>query len=374
MQDLHSQRHGTARGDEYGTARGDEYRQRDHFARKSILTAGVVLALLIIVYVIWYLLHVFLLLFAGLLLATLLHVPADWISEHTPIGERWALLLVILVVFGLLGLGGWWIVPRVASEFDQLVQTLPQGFLQVQDFLGQYGWGQQFLERMPPLQEVVFPEDIAVVSRISRISSGVVGLITSFFVILFTGLYLAFQRDMYTNGIVKLFPQSRRPHMHAVFEDLGYVLKWWLIGRVFAMIVLGTFTGLGLWLIGVPFALALGVITGLLSFVPIIGSILAVIPPALVALTQGPTILLYVLLLYFGTQFIESYLLTPMVQSKAVSLPPVLALSVQLILGVLSGLLGVALAFPIAIVGLVLVKRLYIQDVLGDTSVQVVNH
>lgn len=353
--------------------RSTEPTQSDRFARHAILTAGVVLALMIILYFIWYVLHVVLLLFAGLLLATLLHIPADWISQHTPLKQSWSLALVLLLLVGLLGLGIWLVVPQVSTQFDQLTQTLPLGFRQVRDFLDQYGWGRQLMERMPPLREVIFPEDIAVVSRISRIFSGIVGLVTSFLVILFTGLYLAFQRELYTAGIVKLFPQSRRAHMHDVLEDLGYVLKWWLIGRVFAMIALGLLTGIGLWLIGVPFALTLGVVTGLLSFVPIIGSILAVIPPALVALTQGPTMLLYVLLLYYGAQLIESYLLTPAVQQKAVSLPPVLAFTVQLILGVLSGLLGVALAFPIAIVGLVLVKRLYIQDVLGDTSVKVVN-
>jgi predicted PurR-regulated permease PerM len=370
MQEVH------AEGRQPGTPRDQETRGSDYFARSAILATGVILAVMIGLFLLWYLLHVFLLLFAGLLLATLLHIPADWISGRTSIGERWSLLLVLVVGLALLGLGGWFLAPRVGSQFDDLVQTLPNGLQPIRSFLDQYVWFQQFMGEMPSLREAISStmENVNAFSRISRIFSGIVGLVTSLFVILFVGLYLAFQRDLYSAGLVKLFPKARREHMHDILEDLGYSLKWWLLGRVVSMVVLGVFTGVGLWLLGVPFALTLGVLSGLFSFVPIIGSILAVIPAALVALTQGPMMLLYVLLLYYGAQTIESYLLTPSVQQQAVSLPPVLAFAVQLILGVVSGALGLALAFPIAIVGMILVKRLYIQDVLGDTSVQVVNH
>jgi predicted PurR-regulated permease PerM len=123
------------------------------------------------------------------------------------------------------------------------------------------------------------------------------------------------------------------------------------------MAVLGTLVGIGLYLLSVPIALTLGIMTGVLSFIPILGGILAAIPSILVALTQGNDVLLKVVLLYVGAQVLESNLLTPLVQQRAVSLPPVLALMSQLLLGALAGALGLALAVPLAVVLLTALRQ-----------------
>ncbi len=128
---------------------------------------------------------------------------------------------------------------------------------------------------------------------------------------------------------------------------MGHTLQWWLIGQVFLMLVIGVLIGLGLWLLKVPLALALAILAGLLTFIPYLGPILSAVPAVLFALTESPTLAFYVALLYIGVQTVESYLLEPIVQRKTVYLPPALTIFSQVVLGVLVGGLGVALALPL---------------------------
>jgi predicted PurR-regulated permease PerM len=139
-------------------------------------------------------------------------------------------------------------------------------------------------------------------------------------------------------------------------------MKWWLIGQLIPMAVLGAGTMLGLWLLGVPLAFALGLLTGSMLFLPYVGSVIAYLPTALVALTLGPGKLISVTVLYLAVHIAEGYVVTPLVQRRAVKLPPALTLSAQLLLWEFAGLLGVIAATPLAAVSLVLVQRLYLHE------------
>jgi predicted PurR-regulated permease PerM len=133
------------------------------------------------------------------------------------------------------------------------------------------------------------------------------------------------------------------------------------------MAVVGVLTAIGLWVAGVPLAFVLGLIAALLSFVPYIGPLAAVIPAALVALAEDPTKVIYVFALYGAVQLLESYLITPLIQERAVSIPPAVLIAAQVIMGVLAGAAGVLMATPLAVVLIVLVQMLYLEDVLGDS-------
>jgi predicted PurR-regulated permease PerM len=148
---------------------------------------------------------------------------------------------------------------------------------------------------------------------------------------------------------------------------LGRVLRWWLVGRFVSMAIVGAVTATGLWLIGIPSPLALGLIAALLEFVPYIGPIFAAAPALLVALVLGPTELAYVALLYGVVQVLESYFINPLVQERAVSILPAALITAQVIMGVLAGPTGVVLATPLAVSTIVLIQMLYIEDVLGDS-------
>ncbi len=168
-----------------------------------------------------------------------------------------------------------------------------------------------------------------------------------------------------------MVPIQKRNRAREVMETLGFTLWGWLKGTFLSMIIIGIITTVGLSVIGVPLALLLGVFAGIMEFIPNIGPFIAGVPAVLLALTVDPTKALYVVGLFVVVQSIEGYILTPLVQKHAIDLPPVLTITAQLIMGLLAGFMGLLLAMPLMAVIMVLVKMLYIEDVLGDTSITV---
>jgi predicted PurR-regulated permease PerM len=132
------------------------------------------------------------------------------------------------------------------------------------------------------------------------------------------------------------------------------------------MAFVGIVTGIGLALLGMPMALTFGILAGLLDFVPNFGPLLAALPVVLLALVQSPTQALWVVLLYVGVQTLEAYLISPLVERRTASVEPAAIIGSQLLAAVLLGGPGVVLATPIAAVTLVLVRMLYLEDVLGE--------
>ena len=163
------------------------------------------------------------------------------------------------------------------------------------------------------------------------------------------GVYMAYDPKLYIHGATALLPGRH----HAAFRDAllrtGRSLRYWLAGQITAMALLGALTMLGLWLLGVPLFFVLGLLTALLCFIPNLGPILSVIPPVILSLGQpdsGPFLAVKVVALYAGIQLVESNFITPLIQKKAVELPPALLIVGQVIAGALIGILGIALAAP----------------------------
>jgi predicted PurR-regulated permease PerM len=153
--------------------------------------------------------------------------------------------------------------------------------------------------------------------------------------------------------------------MRAVLDTAGRALRLWLLGTFADMAVVAVMTGAGTALIGLPSPVALGILAGVASFVPIVGPIVSVVPALLIAVQESPSMVLWTVLVYVAVQQIESNLIFPFIQRRAVDLPPVLSLFGVLAFGVLLGPLGVVLATPLLVVGLVFLKRLYVRESLG---------
>jgi predicted PurR-regulated permease PerM len=183
-------------------------------------------------------------------------------------------------------------------------------------------------------------------------------------IIVSAALYLAADPSTYVDGLVRLVPPRARDRARDLLRQVHDVLLWWLIGKVASMCAVGVLTYLGLKALGVPLALMLALIASILTFMPNIGPILAAVPAVLLALEGGLASAGWVLGLYLAVQTVESYILTPMIQQKAVSLPPALILAAQIIAGVLAGIPGVAMATPLTAAAVVLVRKLYVEDIL----------
>jgi predicted PurR-regulated permease PerM len=202
-------------------------------------------------------------------------------------------------------------------------------------------------------------------TRVIAWSTTIAGALGSCLLIVFGGIYLALDPRLYRDGLIKLVPPAIQSNVGVTLDDAGQALKRWLRGQVVAMLLVGVFTSLGLWLSGVPSAFALGVIAGLAEFVPIIGPILAAIPALLIASSQDLQTVALALAVLVVIQQVESNFITPLIADRMVSIAPAVGLFAVVAMGVLFGPLGLLLGFPLVVVIDVAVRRLYVHDTLG---------
>jgi predicted PurR-regulated permease PerM len=315
----------------------------------------------------WFAADVLLLVFASILLAVFLRGCSKRLSDMLNLPVGLSLLLVVTALFLILALLGNLLAPRLIAQGWQLYEAVPVSLERVYLYLLRYDWFLNLVQMLPPLRDMV-PELSKLLTQAQAVFSGVLNLTTQLALVLFLGLYLAAQPGVYLRGLLTLFPDHKKPRMQAVLDELEHTLTMWLLGKLVGMVIIGTATGMALGMIGVPLAGALGLITGVLNFIPYLGPLLGAIPTLLIAFSTEPMLALYAMLFYVGLQLAESYILTPFVDRRTVSLPPALTITVQVMMGIFFGLLGVMLATPLAAVAYVLINMLYVEDVLcGET-------
>ncbi|MDQ3624209.1 MAG: AI-2E family transporter [Verrucomicrobiota bacterium] len=312
----------------------------------------------------WYAIEVLLFIFIATLLATGLRGLSCAVSRRLGLGVGWSLALVTLLIIGAFVAGTIALAPELGRQGAALIEALPKGLQSLQTWVESTPWGREITARLGSTDWAAVGQRI--VSGATGVLSSTVSAIAGLLIIVILTLYLAADPDTYLNGVLRLARRERRPRLREVSAQLGQTLRDWLQGQLIAMLLTGVLTTLGLWLLGIPLPLALGVIVALFGFIPNIGPIIGVVPAALLALTKSPMSALWVLVLYFVIQTVEGNLITPMIQQRAVRLPPALTLGAQIFLGSLLGILGVFVATPLAAVVLVLVGELYVKDVLGD--------
>lgn len=330
------------------------------FQQRVLFIAKVLLALGAVIAVIFLGARVFLLVFAGLLFAVFLKSMSDPLAEHAHVRPGWSLLAVLVLLTGTLAAAGYFAAPSISEQVDALMQKLPQSVQQLQKELESYSWGRALLDQAETGQILGKPRPV--LEGVGGVFSSLLGWLVNLVIILFIGLYVAAEPGIYRHGFLLLAPKSRQDRYSQVVSEVHETLKWWLVGKFFSMGVIGVSTAAGLWLLGVPLSLVLGLIAALLTFIPNIGPIISAIPAILLGWTIGPEKALHVAALYVGIQTAESYVLTPLVQRKTVELPPALILSAQVLLGTMFGILGVALATPLTAASLVITKMLYVED------------
>jgi predicted PurR-regulated permease PerM len=302
--------------------------------------------------------------FAGVLLAVILNAFARVVEGHTRVGYGLALTGVVVLIIALLGVAGWLLGAQVVEQADEFGQMLPDLIAQFEAWLEQYAWGQWLLEQARDGGgDGAMVAGVGVLRWLSDLS-------TYLLVAIFVGLFGAANPQLYVDGIIGLTPLRQRAWMGELLGELGHTLRRWLIGQAIAMVVIGVSTTIVLLVFGIPLAIVLGLIVGLLGFIPYLGPIVGAVPVALVAGTEGATTLLYVLLAYTGVQMLEGYVATPMIHERTVYLPPLFTIIAQILLGVVLGIKGFVLATPLAAVVLVL-ARFYRRDALDDPDAEI---
>jgi predicted PurR-regulated permease PerM len=314
----------------------------------------------------WYVMDVAMMLFGGVLVAIFFRGLSNLVSIRTGLSSGWSLCAVLLLLLAITTAIITFVAPDVVEQTGKLAEELPRSFSYLKERVEEYGWGQWLIDQMPSL-ETLEDRTGGLMMKATGFFTTTFGAITSFIIVFFIGLYLAIDPGLYINGIIRLTPLDNRDRARQVLYTIGFTLQWWLIGRFIQMVFVGFFTWLGLWLMGVPLSLTLGILAGLLNFIPNIGPVVSAVPAVLLALLDSPAQALYVMLLYTVVQTFESSVLTPLVQLKTISMPPVLTLIAQIVLGVLLGIMGLVLATPLAASVLVIIKMLYVEDVLGDS-------
>jgi predicted PurR-regulated permease PerM len=327
------------------------------FPREQLgVTVRVVAVAGAVILAVWALSDVMLLVFLAVLIGAMLRGLADQLTRLTRL-PTWVTLTVVSLVLVLV-IGGlvWWSGPRFVSEGEQLwadvsgqLQHLRQRFGGLLGGGGQSGGGAGSLGHLAP-----------------TVATSTLGFVTGLLVVVVTALYFAIAPNFYRDGVVRLFPIRSRPRAREVLTEIGHTLQWWLLGQAIDMAVVGVLVGVGLMLLGVPLALALAVLAGLLTFVPYFGPIVSAIPAIIVAGTQGWSTVFWVVAIYLGCHAVEGYLVAPFVQRRTVQLPPALTVFSMTIMAALFGMLGLVVATPMLAAVLVVVRKVYIHDILGD--------
>jgi predicted PurR-regulated permease PerM len=307
----------------------------------------------------WSLSAVLLMLFGAVIVAVILHAMAAPLERHLKLKPRPAVAAAVVLALLFLSLLGWLIGDRLTEQFEDLRERLPSALLALVEWARGFPIGLALLE----LWDSASVGDVPW-TRVAYAATQTLNAVGTVLLMALVGVYLAIDPRLYRVGLVRLVPPAYRERINEALLASGHALSRWLVAQSFSMLFVGITTAVGLALLNVPLALTLGVIAGLLAFVPFFGAIAAGVLAVLLAFTQGPTQALYVGLLSLAIQQVEGNVIMPLVERWAVSLAPALAIMAAVIFGVLFGLPGLVLSTPLMVVTMVLVKKLYVEGFL----------
>lgn len=324
------------------------------FPQRVLLVAAILVLLLLVAR----LADVLVLVFGSIVVACAIAAGARPLQRRWGLSRRMAVLATLAAVAAAVALFGALVGDAVAQQVAELSERLPQALKHARTALEKGPLGRQLVNVLANL-----PDELGA-SRLASMMNLTLGAVGGVLLMMVLGFYLAADTGTYRDGLVRLVGPRHRSALHEALDAAAHALTRWLLGQAVSMVFLGATTTIGLLVLGAPLPLALGLITGLLAFVPLIGAIVAGVLSTLAAFTAGPSIALYVALMFVALQQVEEYLLVPLVQRWAVSLPPPLGLLAAVVFGVLLGPLGVVFATPLMVVSVALTQQLYIERVL----------
>jgi len=307
-----------------------------------------------------YLAQPLLVIFGGMVFAAMIDGGARLLGRVLPIGRAWRVALVLLLALAFLTWTAMFAGSQIASQAAQLPGTVEAQAMRLLEWLESHGMGFKAASF-----ENLVDKLVGGVSQITSAVGGVIGGFTTAFLITVMAIYFAAEPQLYRRGFGWLLPQGQRDHFETTAMIMGRTLRRLLAGRLLGMVVEGVATWLLLAVYGVPMAGLLGLLTGLLAFLPNIGAPISGALMVLVGFSGGVDMGIYCIIVYIVVQVVDGNIIVPMVAKKTADLAPALVLGAQLIMGALFGLLGLILADPLVAMIKVALER---QSVRNENS------
>jgi predicted PurR-regulated permease PerM len=338
----------------------------------------------------WYFAATLFLIFAGMLLGVALNAMTNLLGRVIRLPHALRLTIVCLVLAGLLSgvvfLGG----STIARQATVLSDTIKSQLVNVKAFLERNGIDASYFDLGNPAatasssspstsSEPAPPRNLpsagaiassggAIVSQTFKLLLGAVGAVGNFFIVLFLGLTFAAQPTVYRNGLLFLMPARHRGRATIIVDRISDTLERWLIAQMLTMAAVFLVTWIGLMLIGIKSSFILGIQAGLLAFIPTVGALLAGLIVVLASLASGWVAALSAFILFLGVHVLESYILTPMIQRQALDIPPATLFAFQILLGVVFGIWGLALALPLMAIAKVTIDYFKTEEIPPETA------
>jgi predicted PurR-regulated permease PerM len=293
----------------------------------------------------------------ALLLAIIIHVPARALSRWIPFRVSFALTVLVLLasVAGLLVV----LIPQIVDQVSILASQLPQAFDSLTDWLE----ARTGVTRDGQIARGIEEQFSDFLGRFVPLAFNIVSVIIGSFAVLILAIFLAVQPEIYRDLLIRITPPQSRPRAARVYDEAGRSLRNWVIGKAITMVAVGIVTWIGLTLFEIPGAIALAALAALFEFVPNFGPTIAATPAVIAAFAISPATALYVAIFYFALQQLQSAVTVPLVERKAVDIPPAALLIWQLMLAVGFGILGLFVATPLLAIIVVIGRIMYLEPV-----------
>jgi predicted PurR-regulated permease PerM len=314
---------------------------RDPQVRRELQKAWIWIGSLLAVAAVILLAQPLLLIVGGLVFAVLLDGGTRLLGRYVPLPRGLRLAIVTLAGFGFIGWVLYYAGTTFAAQFEALRLTVEAQVMRA------YAWAADHGLVAPGSTDTVTTQLLGSVGRVTSAVGTALGAVTSAFLILVIGIFFAVEPKVYDRGVAWMLPLRHRDNFYEIVASVGFTLRRLLFGRLVGMVVEGLFTFAMLWAGGVPMASLLGLLTGILAFIPNLGAIVSGILMVAVGFSAGTDQGLWAIFTYFAVQNIDGYLILPYIARKTVDLAPAIVLAAQLVFGALFGFLGLLLADPI---------------------------
>ncbi|MDB5680080.1 AI-2E family transporter [Sphingomonas bacterium] len=299
--------------------------------------------------------------FGSILGAITIHAVADRLHRHLRVPRRYAIGIAMLATLALVGFLIWLLTVQFGAQINALIVETPALLARLAAWMSQSAVGAKIVQAV----EAAYAGAQAA-QDLSGVARGGADLVLNVILLIVGAMFFAIEPRRYRDGLLLLIPKANREAFGDAFDDLGRNLRLWLRSQIILMVLMGVSIGIGLWLSGVPSAVALGLLAGLSEFIPYIGPTVAMLPALGLAANAGTGPLIGAIATYAIVRLAQDMVVTPIIQNKVIAIPPAITLFAMVGIGYIFGLAGLVFAAPLLVAIFALTRTLYLRETLGE--------